>query len=288
MGRLITSIAADGAGALAFALEGEGIILEGGRHDGRRLTGPAPMPVGCITAMAFSDPDTLLICSGSNEHTAGEWKRDLMTRNASGSVWRVDLGQPGGSPARIADRLAFPAGIAAADGTVFVSEAWRHRVLAIGPGGGSPRVALGNLPAYPGRIAKDAGEGFWLAMFAPRNPLVEFVLNEELYRQRMVATIDPAYWIAPSLLTGKSFLEPIQGGARKKLNRLKPWSPTWSWGLVVRCGADMQPLESWHSRADGDVHGVTSICVQGDRVLVDARGSGKIVAINSLSERAAE
>ena len=34
--------------------------------------------------------------------------------------------------------------------------------------------------------------------------------------------------IAPALATGKSFLEPIQGGARKKLNMLKPWSPTWS------------------------------------------------------------
>ena len=83
--------------------------------------------------------------------------------------------------------------------------------------------------------------GFWLALFAPRNQLVEFVLREDKYRRRMIDGVDPAYWIAPALASGESFLEPIQGGARKKLNRLKPWSPSWSYGLVARCDAAMRP-----------------------------------------------
>ena len=102
-------------------------------------------------------------------------------------------------------------------------------------GGGALDIALPGLPAYPGRMRPRSDGGFWLAMFAPRNPLVEFVLKEDDYRRRMTETIDPEYWIAPSLLAGRSFLEPIQGGTRKKLNMLKPWAPMWSGGLVAKC-----------------------------------------------------
>jgi hypothetical protein len=96
----------------------------------------------------------------------------------------------------------------------------------------------------------------------------------------MVATIDPAYWIAPALSSGASFLEPIQGGARKKLNMRKPWSPSWSYGLVVRCDGAMRPVASFHSRADGSIHGVTSLVETNGRLLVGARGSGAVVALN--------
>jgi long-subunit fatty acid transport protein len=95
----------------------------------------------------------------------------------------------------------------------------------------------------------------------------------------MVATIDPAYWIAPSLSSGASFLEPIQGGARKKLNMLKPWSPSWSYGLVVRCDANMRAVASFHSRADGSIHGVTSLAETGGALFVGSKGSGAIVRL---------
>jgi hypothetical protein len=279
-GHPVTSLAADASGRLAVALEGQGIRLEGGGW-ARPLEAP-DLPRGCVTAMAFADPKTLIVCVGATGRPASEWKRDLMSKAATGSVWRADIAS--GKAVRLADGLAFPSGAAVAGGTTYVSEAWRHRVLAIGADG-CPTTALAALPAYPGRIVPAAGGGFWLALFAPRNPLVEFVLREDTYRSRMIETIEPDYWIAPSLATGRSFLEPIQGGARKKLNRLKPWSPTWSTGLVARCDGAMQPQRSLHSRADGDVHGVTSMCEAGGRLLVGARGSGKIVAIEDTVER---
>jgi hypothetical protein len=282
-GARVTSLAAT-AGTLAIAVEGKGIFIEKAGEEPRLIAGSG-MPSACITAMAFAQDNTLFVTVGSADNPAVEWKRDLMTMKAAGSVWRIDVAS--GAAKSIASGLAFPAGLAIAGKTLFVSEAWRHRVLSIGHDGSNAGFAVVGLPAYPGRIAPSSSGGFWLAMFAPRNPLVEFVLKEDAYRERMVATIDPAYWIAPSLVTGKSFLEPIQGGARKKLNMLKPWSPTWSTGLVVRCDALMGMLRSYHSRADGDVHGVTSICETGGRLLVGAKGSGKIVAIEELTERAA-
>ncbi len=230
----------------------------------------------------FADPDTLLVANGAADALATDWKRDLMNRRATGSVWRVALG--GGNPqvTRLARNLAFPSGLAlATDGTLLVSEAWRHRVIAIDATAAKPpRAVLSDLPAYPSRIVPAEGGGYWLALFAPRNQLVEFVLQEEEYRRRMVATIDPAYWIAPALSSGASFLEPIQGGARKKLNMLKPWSPSWSYGLVVRCDPAMRPRASFHSRADGSIHGVTSLAEFGGRVLVGAKGSGVVVALD--------
>lgn len=272
----VTAMAAAGD-VLAIAVAGEGIQIEapGGTARAIRADG---LNADCITALSFADPGTLYVAVGSSRHGAAEWKRDLMTKSASGAIWRVEAAS--GRAAPIARDLAFPSGIFASGDRVFVAEAWRHRVLALPRDGGRAEVALGALPAYPGRIAAARAGGFWLAMFAPRNPLVEFVLKEEEYRRRMVETIHPDYWIAPSLVTGKSFLEPIQGGARKKLNMLKPWSPTWSTGLVVRCDGAMGMVRSYHSRADGHVHGVTSLAEAGGRLLVGAKGSGKIVLLD--------
>ena len=120
--------------------------------------------------------------------------------------------------------------------------------------------------------------GFWLALFAPRNPMVEFVLLEKEYRLRMMETINPEYWIAPHLAPSKSYLQPIQGGARKMLNRLKPWSPTWSYGLVCYCDSAMRPRWSMHSRADGRVHGITTLCEVDGTLFAGAKGSGVVVA----------
>ena len=53
-------------------------------------------------------------------------------------------------------------------------------------------------PAYPGRIAP-AADGYWLALFAPRSQLVEFVLREPAYRKRMMAEVPQPFWIAPTL-----------------------------------------------------------------------------------------
>ncbi|MBZ9674300.1 strictosidine synthase [Mesorhizobium sp. ES1-1] len=279
-GKPVTAMAALGD-MLAVAVEGEGIRLEGPGGVSSEPIRLGQLDTRCVTAMAFADRSTLLVALGSERNPAQEWKRDLMTKTAAGSVWRVDI--KAGSALSIASGLAFPSGIFVSNGRVFVSEAWRHRVLSMGIDGSGQRIALGSLPAYPGRIAQASEGGFWLAMFAPRNPLVEFVLKEDAYRRRMIETIEPDYWIAPSLATGRSFLEPIQGGARKKLNMLKPWSPAWSTGLVVRCDKDMAMLRNYQSRADGGVHGVTSLCEVEGRLLVGAKGSGKIVAIHELA-----
>jgi hypothetical protein len=273
----IASLARSPNAALAVGLDGQGVRIQGGRFDGKVITTLGGKALCCPTALRFLDAETLLIAVGSTDVAAAAWKHDLMSLGRSGSLWRVSLATD--EARQLAEGLAFPAGVAtAADGSIYVSEAWRHRILRIAPDGRT-QVVLDQLPAYPGRIAWD-GQGFWLALFAPRNQLVEFVLKEPDYRERMVRDIDPALWIAPALRSGASFQAPLQIGGARKLNTLKPWSPSWSYGLVLRCDAAMRPVASYHSRANGGVHGVTSLLPTDGGVMLAARGTGLLLRLD--------
>ena len=278
----VTFLAAGPSDSLAVGVDGRGIMVLEGPHAGKAITEAGGTRLCSPTAGLFIDADRLIVTNGAEGRAAADWKRDLMERGATGSVWLIDLSAPGAARMQLAKGLAFPSGLAQArDGRLLVSEAWLHRVLALPKGGANePQILLSDLPAYPGRIAPAGDGGFWLALFAPRNQLVEFVLREDKYRRRMIDDLDPNYWIAPALSSGASFLEPIQGGARKKLNMLKPWSPSWSYGLLARCDAAMRPLRSFHSRADGAIHGVTSCCEFNGTLYVAAKGAGRIVAID--------
>ena len=157
----------------------------------------------------------------------------------------------------IASGLSYAFGACAAGDAVLVSESWSHRVLAIAPDG-SQRAILDNLPVYPSRLSPAASGGFWLTAFAARTQLVEFVLRENAYRRRMLAEIEPQYWIAPALNSGNTFLEPMQGAQLKIMGVVKPWAPPRSYGLVIRLNADGLPLYALHSRVDGVNHGVVA------------------------------
>ncbi len=276
----ITCAAANGDGLRAIGLDDGRVIIE---RDGVRVRVVEQLgdsSVHCPTALAF-DGETLLLCEGSREQPAAMWQRDLMQRGSagrgSGSVWRL---APDGAATCLADRLAWPYGVLAQpDGSVIVSEAWRHRLLRLPAGGGAPAAVLSDLPGYPARLAEGgAAGGVWLAVFAPRSQLIEFVLREPGYRARMMEEVPMDYWIAPALFSGRSFQEPLQGGAVKQMGILKPWAPTRSYGLVLHLDAGFQPVASLHSRADGTRHGVTSVLADGALVLAAAKGGDVIAA----------
>ena len=54
--------------------------------------------------------DTLLVTEGSRRNRAGAWRRDLMEKNADGSLWKLDLSS--GKATRILGQLAWAAGVA--------------------------------------------------------------------------------------------------------------------------------------------------------------------------------
>jgi len=274
----VTALAVHPGGGVAIGLEDGRVLVRGGRHDGKRLTQLGSRTIVCPTALMFADEDTLLIALGSQQNAPEAWKHDLMQRNASGSVWRVDLAS--GQEICLADRLAYPYGLLLdGDGSAVVSESWRNQLVRVRPGA-KPEIALNDISGYPARLAPTAdGTGAWLSVFAPRSQLVEFALRERDYCNEMMREIEPQHWIAPSLSAIQSFLEPMQVGGLKQLGMVKPWAPTQSFGLVVRLDDACEPQDSFHSRADGRRHGITSSVEINGRLLATSKGGHAIVSI---------
>lgn len=268
----VTALAASSQSVLAVGLDGKGVRLLGGTYDGLVLDQIGGAPVKGPTALAFADAETLVVCIGSAQNGPEEWQRDLMEMRATGTVWKVDLRSKAATI--LASGLAFPNGVLVRGGKVVVSESWRHRLLGFDLAGrrGAAEIILEDLPGYPGRLSEGSDGGAWLAVFAPRSQLIEFALRERTYCQRMLREIPREYWIAPTLRSGRSFREPMQGGAVRVHGIYKPWAPTRSYGLAVQLDADLQPVRSFHSRADGGRHGVVSICEWEDRIVVASRG----------------
>lgn len=271
----VTALAVSPAGAVATGLESGKLLIDGKEQS-------LPGGVRCITALAFAPDGALWLANGSAMHPPSAWVRDLMERNASGSVWRRDPGS--GDWREIAGSLAFPFGLLPDGDGVVVSESWRHRLLRV-HGGNKRAVALADLPGYPARLSPAAGGGAWLALFAPRNRLVEFVLDETHYRADMLADVPPEHWIAPALSTRRSFLEPLQCGGIRTMGVHKPWSPSRSYGLVVRLDRAMRPVSSRHSRADGLRHGTTSAAEHAGRLVVASKGGDCLLALDLGGER---
>lgn len=263
----VTALAVSDAGALAVGLD-DGTLLVGGKE----IAG-----FNCITALAFHK-DTLYVCNGSAGLAPSQWASDLMHRNTSGSVWQVDPAT--GNRRQLASGLAYAYGLVidASAGRIVVSESWAHRLVSIPLSGGRATEFLPRLPAYPARITASE-TGYLLSLFAPLNRLVEFVLQEPDYRADMMREIDSRFWIAPSLSPSHSFLEPLQNGGVRSMGVHKPWSPTRSYGLVAELDHDFQPQASYHSRANGRFHGVTSALMLDGAIIAAAKGGNHIVRV---------
>jgi hypothetical protein len=265
----ISAIAARADGALAVALE-NGMLVEHG------VEMPLPGGADCITSLAYEADGTLWLTNGSSRHPPSGWVADLMEKNAAGSVWRR---APGGEFHQVAGGLAWPNGLFLDGRGVVVSESWRHRLVRLEETG--PVPVLSHLPGYPARLSPAEGGGAWLSIFAPRNRLIELVLQEHHYRLDMMAEVPRDFWIAPSLASGRSFLEPLQCGGIRTMGEHKAWAPSRSHGLVVRLDSRLAPLYSVHSRANGQRHGTCSAIEADSRLMVASRGSGAILDLDA-------
>lgn len=268
----VTALALSPAGELTVGLESGKLLIAG-----KEVSLPAG--IRCITALAYADDGTLWLANGSSEHAPSQWAADLMKKGASGSLWARPAG---GDFRKAADGIAFPYGLYPAGGDVVVSESWRHQLVRFSATGNRATV-LTHLPGYPSRLAPAGDGGAWLTLFAPRNRLIEFVLQETHYRQDMIDQVPPAYWIAPALASNRSFLEPLQCGGIRTMGIHKPWSPSRSYGLVVRLDRDMQPQFSLHSRANGTRHGICSVAEKDGRLFVASKGGDCVLALEAIT-----
>lgn len=258
----------------------EGLGLAAVRADGdvAWLTEAGGAALGCLTAVAVAPDGGIVLANGSARHPAADWLWDLMEKNASGRI--VVCNARLGDARVVFDRLAWPHGLAFAhDGaSLWFTESWAHRVSRAPWSTGGPgarEIVIGNLPGYPARLSATADGGFWLAMFALRTHLVELVLTEDGFRKEMMATIPPELWIAPQYASGRSYLEPLQGGGMRKLGILKPWAPPRSYGFIGHIDGHGDFDRSLQSRVGGQNHGIVSVVESGDDLLIVSKARGQ-------------
>jgi len=275
---VISAIACVPGGGLALALGGREVRIVGGAHDGLVFTSAEGRALNSVNALAFGSDGNLLASDGSATQPPERWKHDLMEIGHSGRLVEFDLATQQGRER--AGGLSYAYGTCAAGVGALVCESWRHRVLRVGANGGVPVPLLDNLPGYPSRITPAAGGGYWLTCFALRTQLVEFVLRETAFRKRMLQEVDPAYWIAPALNSGNTFLEPMQGAHLKMMGVVKPWAPPRSYGLVIRLDDAGLIRYSLHSRFDGQHHGVVAAVECADQLYLLAQGRKRLLRLS--------
>ena len=272
--RPITALCCMGDGGMAVALDGREVrVFATPSAENARVTFTDPS-MHAVNALTPGKAGMLVATDGSSTRPAGQWVYDLMERGRTGKVFALDLAS--GKVHTLASDLNHAFGACASDDAILVSESWRHRVIAIAADG-SQRAVLDNLPVYPSRLSPAAGGGFWLTAFIARTQLVEFVLRENAYRRRMMAEIDPEYWIAPKLRSGQSFLEPMQGAHLKTMGVVKPWAPPRSYGLVIRLSEAGVPQYAVHSRVDGINHGIVAAVEMDGALYALAKGPGRLL-----------
>lgn len=278
MNRVITAIACVPGGGLALALAGCEVRIIGGAHDGRVFRSADGRALNAVNALAVGANGRLLATDGSATQPPERWKHDLMELGRSGRLVELDLAT--GQGRELAGSLGHAFGTCAAGDGSWVCESWRHRVLRVDGVGGASVPVVDNLPGYPSRIAPATGGGFWLTCFALRTQLVEFVLREATFRKRMMKEVDPAYWIAPALNSGNTFLEPMQGAHLKMMGVVKPWAPPRSYGLVIRLDDEGLIRYSLHSRFDGQHHGVVAAVECAGQLYLLAQGPRRLLRLS--------
>ncbi|RBP08163.1 hypothetical protein DFR50_1268 [Roseiarcus fermentans] len=177
-----------------------------------------------------------------------------------------------GAPRVLAGGLHCPMGLARdGGGALIVTEFERARIV---DSSGETRQA--GYPGYLGRLRKTAS-GYLMTCLSRRDPLVEFLKTEKGFVDAMKATIPPRYWIGPRIHPEFSPDFPIELGATRLFGAIKPWAPSFSYGLVIELSDALMPVGSAHSRADGRRHAVSDAVVWNGDLVAVSKASGELL-----------
>lgn len=271
--RRVTALATSPGGLVTVGLDGGEVRV----HDlsGRQLawTIPAAPDAGPATDCQFlSEDEIALVRSGyastSEALAMAPWddaRQGGLTGHARDGSMRV-----------IARDLRCPMGVCR-DGRdeIVVTELDAARV--IDPSG---RVLRGGFPGYLGRIRKTP-QGYLLCCLSRRDPLIEFLRTERSFVEEMKRTIDPRHWISPRPSPEFSHDFPIELGATRLFGEIKPWAPSFSYGLLLMLDEDFMPTGSAQSRANGRRHAVSDAVMWNGEVIAVSQASGEILNLGS-------
>ena len=142
-------------------------------------------------------------------------------------------------------------------------------------------VRQGGYPGYLGRLRRTPA-GYALACLSRRDPLIEFLKTEPGFIAAMKAKIEPRHWIAPRANPEFSHDFPIELGATRLYGEVKPWAPSFSYGLLIETDAVLMPTGSAQSRANGQRHAISDIAVWNGDLITVSRASGEILNLGAM------
>ena len=265
---LVSALAASEGGRVAVGLSGGRIAVcdATGEHLPGWTASSGPRSVAdCL----FLSEDELAVVDhgyGPDEPILSLAPWDPVARGQAISIGRT------GDLRVIAAGLHSPMGIARGpDGALVVTELERARIVDV-----SGKVMQSGYPAYLSRIRK-IGQGYALACLSRRDPLIEFLKTEHEFVAKMKANIDPRHWISPRATPEFSHDFPIELGATRLFGEIKPWAPSFSYGLVIETDRAMTPVWSAHSRANGIRHAISDVTAWNGSLIAVSRASEEIL-----------
>ena len=268
-------------GLIAVGLVGAGVQMISQQGKIRRGWDGLKKSTAEVRACAFAKDGGLLIADVGTVDGRATDMQDLYNKTGSGLI--INFSENGESIV-LSQGLRFPYGIVETEaGAVIVCESWSARICQLQNGAAS-KFVLQDAPGYPARIHPLSDGGYVLSLFSRRDPLIEFIITEPEFIERMKAEIDPEHWIGPRLAATADYRVPIQMGATRLFGEIKPWAPSSSYGLIIILDEHFTPLASAQSRANGKRHGITSaVAWQGDLIAV-SKGSNELLNVTAMEK----
>jgi hypothetical protein len=264
----VTALAVSGSGHVAIGLVGGRLVIRGPSGEASQGWTPSTHPRAIVDCLFLSDDEVAVVDHG---YGPDEPVLSLAPWDDAARGQVLAIGR-GGATRVIAAGLHCPMGIARRpDGSLVITELERARVI-----DASGQALQSGYPAYLSRIRKIGG-AYAIACLSRRDPLIEFLKTEREFVARMKANIDPRHWISPRANPEFSYEFPIELGATRLFGEIKPWAPSFSYGLVIETDPDMTPVGSAHSRANGFRHAISDVTGWNDDVIAVSRASEEIL-----------
>jgi len=263
----VTALATSPGGLVAIGLANGRIVV----HDqsGQPMDWRFSAGSGFATDCVFLSEDELAIVTHGYSHD-----QDVLSLAPWDDECRgqVTTAARNGDTRALSGKFHCPMGICR-DGNADLIVTELEKARAIGVSGDIRRSGF---PGYVGRIRKIAG-GYLLACLSRRDPLIEFLKTETEFVAEMKATIEPRHWISPRATPEFSHDFPIELGATRLFGEVKPWAPSFSYGLLIMLDENLMPTGSAQSRANGRRHAVSDATMWNGDVIAVSKASGELL-----------
>jgi hypothetical protein len=271
----VTALARSQDGAIAIGLEGGRLAVcdaTGADLDGWSL----PSGIKSVVDCQFLPHGELVVLD--NGYAAAESYLSVAPWDDRHAGQLVSITRHGIAKV-LAAGLHCPMGLAASvTGDLIVTEMERARIVNL-----KGEVLRLGFPGYVGRLRRTS-DGYVLACLGRRDPLIEFLKTEPDFVTEMKARVASEHWIGPRANPDFSHDFPIELGATRLFGEIKPWAPSFSYGLLIELDDDLMPVGSAHSRADGRRHHITdAVDWNGDLIAVSG-ASQELLNLGSRRE----